>query len=187
MPSELVESFQHAIEAITAKTAVMSDKRGSDSREKTLACQEMEARQEEEPTSVATKPEVAQIVPAEDAEVIPVGEPKEKRPRERKLAAERRRQEPKNLSRAILGPQTKSTVVRRGTNHRANVARKTQTDGKRSRHTTVARLKRNIFRESWTPGDCVSRMKLAPACRKVSRRAAVTRLMIKHPQELHPE
>jgi hypothetical protein len=45
----------------------------------TMACQEMEARPEEEkPAPVDTKPEAAQQeeVPVEDAEVIPVGEPK---------------------------------------------------------------------------------------------------------------
>jgi hypothetical protein len=50
-----------------------------------MACQGMEARQEEEkPASLDTKPEAAQKeeVPAEDAEVIPVEEPKKKRRRD---------------------------------------------------------------------------------------------------------
>jgi hypothetical protein len=45
----------------------------------TMACQETEAHPEEEkPASVDTTPEAAQQeeVPMEDAEVIPVGEPK---------------------------------------------------------------------------------------------------------------
>jgi hypothetical protein len=62
----------------------------------TMACRETtEARLEEkEPTSVEAKPEVAQQqeVPVKDAEVMPVGEPKKKRRRDRKLTAERRRQ-----------------------------------------------------------------------------------------------
>jgi hypothetical protein len=46
--------------------------------EETMACQEMEARQEDKPTSLDRKPEVAEQreVPVEDAEVMPVGEPK---------------------------------------------------------------------------------------------------------------
>jgi pyruvate kinase len=50
-------------------------------REETITCQEMEARQEEEeePTSVDMKPEAArqEEVPVEDTTVIPVGEPEE--------------------------------------------------------------------------------------------------------------
>jgi hypothetical protein len=57
----------------------------------TIACQEMEPRpEEEEPTSVDRKSEVAKQreVPVENAEIMPVGEPKKKRRRARKLAAE---------------------------------------------------------------------------------------------------
>jgi hypothetical protein len=56
----------------------------------TLACQEMEARQEEEkPTSLDRKPEAAEErqVPEENAEVIPVGEPRKKRRKDREVAA----------------------------------------------------------------------------------------------------
>jgi hypothetical protein len=51
-----------------------------------MACQEMEARlEEEEPASVDMKPEVAQDekVPIEDTTVMAVGEPKKKRRRDR--------------------------------------------------------------------------------------------------------
>jgi hypothetical protein len=47
----------------------------------TMACQEMEAHQaEEEPTSADRNPEAAKQrkAPAEDAEIMPVGEPKKK-------------------------------------------------------------------------------------------------------------
>jgi hypothetical protein len=57
----------------------------TNTRKETMACQEMEARQEEEePSSVDRKPEVAEQreVPVEDTEVMPVGEPKKKRRRE---------------------------------------------------------------------------------------------------------
>jgi hypothetical protein len=53
---------------------------------KTMAFQEMEAHQEEEeePTSVDRKPEAAkqQKAPVDDAEVMPVGEPKKRRCRD---------------------------------------------------------------------------------------------------------
>jgi hypothetical protein len=80
----------------------------TNTRTETMAYQDMEAHPEEEkePTSVYRKPEVAQKqeVPVEDAEVMPVGEPKKKRRRDRKLDAECRRQEPKNTKRINGGP-----------------------------------------------------------------------------------
>jgi hypothetical protein len=50
---------------------------------KTMACQEMDARQEK-PTSLDRKPEAAEErhVPEENAEVIPVGEPRKERRRD---------------------------------------------------------------------------------------------------------
>jgi hypothetical protein len=65
---------------------------------KTMACLEMEAHEEgEEPTSADRKPEAAKQreVPVDDAEIMLVGEPKKKRRRDRKLAAEHSRQKPK--------------------------------------------------------------------------------------------
>jgi hypothetical protein len=65
----------------------------------TIACQGKEARPEvEKPTSADRKPEAAEEyeAPAQNATVIPVGEPKKKRRRDRKLAAEHRRQKPKS-------------------------------------------------------------------------------------------
>ena len=87
-------------EKLLAKWAAISDRWVSDNREETLACQEMEACQEEKPTSLDRKPEAAEQrdILVEDAEVIQVGEPKKRRG-DRKLATERRRQKPKKLSR----------------------------------------------------------------------------------------
>ena len=67
------KAWQEEMAAITGEW-------GKDSRKETLACQEMEARQEEEPISLDRNPEAAEQrdVPAEDAEVMPVGETKEK-------------------------------------------------------------------------------------------------------------
>jgi hypothetical protein len=52
---------------------------------KTMACQKMEERLEEQPTSLDRKPEATEQreVPVEDAEVMPFGEPKKKRRRDR--------------------------------------------------------------------------------------------------------
>jgi hypothetical protein len=109
--------------------------------EGTMAYQEMEARQEEEePSSAYRKPEAAQKaeVPAENAEVMPVGEPKKKRRRDRKLAAEHRRQKTNTSTRENCGPQERLAVTHRGRTRRAKMARKTQIDRKMSRRATVA-------------------------------------------------
>jgi rubrerythrin len=74
----------------------------------TMAYQEIEAHQEEEePTSADRKPKMAKQreAPVDDAEVMPVGEPKKKSRRDRKLAAEHRRQKPKTSTRENCGPQ----------------------------------------------------------------------------------
>jgi hypothetical protein len=105
-------------EAIKARTRAIRENMGTSHKEmvaviepgrntETMAYQEMEAHLEEEkPASVDRKPEVAQEqeVPAEDAEVMPVEEPKKKRRRYRKLAAERRRQKQKNSTLESCGP-----------------------------------------------------------------------------------
>jgi hypothetical protein len=80
--------------AIEGRTAAMREKRLKANmkawQDETLACQEMEARPEEKLTSVDRKPETAEErqVPEENAEVIPVGEPRNKRRKDRKLAAD---------------------------------------------------------------------------------------------------
>jgi hypothetical protein len=129
---------------------------------KTMASQEMEAHQEEEePTSPDRKPEAAQKdeIPAEDAEVMPAGEPKKKRRRDRKLAAERRRQEPKDTKRINGGPQEKLAVARRETSHRATVARQNdkRSGKKMSRRATVARRTRDTFAPNLTRRAKVAR------------------------------
>jgi hypothetical protein len=126
------------MEAIKARTATMREKLGAshmemvsafkpEIEEETMAYQEIEAHPEEEkePTSVYRKPEVAQKqeVPVEDTEVMPVGEPKKKRRRHRKLAMERGCQEPKDMKRINGGPQEKLAAARKGTTHREKVTR----------------------------------------------------------------
>jgi hypothetical protein len=103
----------------------------TNTRKETIACQEMEAHlEEEEPTSVDRKPEVAQNeeVHVEDAVVKPV-KGRKKRQRGKRQAAGRCR-EPKKVTRGICGSWMKFAVARR----------------KVSRRATVAWRKRNIFR-----------------------------------------
>jgi hypothetical protein len=114
-----------------------------------MACQGMEAHQEEEkPASLDTKPEAAQQeeVLVEDAEVILVGEPKKKRHRDRKLAVEHRRQETKTSPRENCGPQERLAVTHTGRTHCATVPRKSPIDQKMRRRKAVARHMRDIFR-----------------------------------------
>jgi hypothetical protein len=81
---------------------------GPETEVKTMACQEMEAHQEEEkPTSADWKPEAAKKrkAPVDDAEVMPVREPKKKRRRDRKLAAEHHRQKTNTSTRENCTPR----------------------------------------------------------------------------------
>jgi hypothetical protein len=144
----------------------------------TMACQGMEARQiEEKPASLDKKPEAAQQeeVPLDDAEVIPVREPKKKKRRDRKLAAEHRRQKTKTSPRENCGPQTRLAVTRRGTTRRAKVARKMQADQKMSRRATVARRKRDIVKSYLPQEKCHSRRGLTTSRTRTTHRAEVAR------------
>jgi hypothetical protein len=146
---------------------------------KTLAYRETtEARQDEEkPASADKKPEAAEEyeVPAENATLMPVGEPKKKRRRDRKLAAERRRQEPKDTKMINDGPQEKLAVARRGTTRRAKVARKTPIDRKMSCCATVARRKRDILKSHLTQEKCHPRRELLASRTRTTHRAKVAR------------
>jgi hypothetical protein len=127
-PEEIAADTKAWLEEIAAshKETVAESKPKKDI--KTTAYQEMEARQDEKkPTSMDMKPEAAQReeVPVDDAKVMPVGEPKNKRRRDRKLAAERRRQKPKDKTREKCGSQKRLAVPRRRTSRRAKLARKT--------------------------------------------------------------
>jgi hypothetical protein len=128
---------------------------------KTMACQGMEAHQEEEkPASLDMKPEVAQQeeVPVEDAEVIPVGELKKKRRRDRKLAAERRRQKTNTSTQENYGPQKRLAVAHTGSSRCGRVTRHMkETDQKVPRRATVARCIRDIFKPNMTPRAAVAR------------------------------
>jgi hypothetical protein len=113
----------------------------------TMACQEMEERLEEEkPTSLDRKPEAAEErqVPEENAEVMPVGEPKKKRRRDRNQRKMKKRTQDND------GCRRRLAVARRGTSNRAKVARKIQADRKMPRRATVAGRMRDIFRPNTT-------------------------------------
>jgi hypothetical protein len=140
----------------------------------------MEARQEErKPTSPDRKPEAAQKyeVPAENATVIPVGEPMKKRRRDRKLTAEHHRQEPKDTKKINGGLQKRLAVARRGTIRRARVAWKTPIDRKMSHRATVARRKRHIVKSYLTQEKCRPRRKLVASRTRTAHRAGVARQM----------
>ncbi|PNF32272.1 hypothetical protein B7P43_G17489 [Cryptotermes secundus] len=128
---------------------------------------------EEEPASVDRKPEAAELreVPVQDAEVMPVGEPKRKRRRDQNKGRNM-----KNSTRENCGPQKKLAVARRGTSCPLKVARQKENSRKMSQcASVVAWRRRNIFNKSWTRGNYESRMKLAATCRKISHRATVAR------------
>ncbi|PNF39393.1 hypothetical protein B7P43_G13216 [Cryptotermes secundus] len=94
----------------------------------TMACRETEARPEgEKPASANRKPEAAGLreVPIQDAEVMPVGEPKKKRRRDRK------KRNMKNSTREKSGPQKKLAAPCRKTSRRATVARRWRNDFKK--------------------------------------------------------
>jgi hypothetical protein len=76
--ARLESDRQASMRAWREEMAIMRNKWVNDNRDETLACQEMEARQEEKkPTSPDRKPEAAQKgeVPTENAEVMLVGAP----------------------------------------------------------------------------------------------------------------
>jgi hypothetical protein len=115
-----------------------------------------------------------QEVPIEDAEVMPVEEPKKKRRRDRQLATECRHQEPKDMIRINGGPPKELAVARRGTTRCVKVARKAPIDKmsrcaavawqndkrsskKMSRHATVARRTRDTLAPNMTHHAKVAR------------------------------
>jgi hypothetical protein len=108
---------------------------------------------------------------------MPVGEPKKKRRRDQKLAAEHRRQKPKTSTQENCGPQKRLAVARRGTSRRAKVARKTPIDRKMSRRATVARPKRDIVKSYLLQEKCHPRRELVTSRTRRTHRAGVARQM----------
>jgi hypothetical protein len=133
----------------------------SNTRKETMACQEMEERLEEEkPTSVDRKPEVAQEreVTVEAAVVKPVNGRK-KRQRSKWQAAARRG-EPKKLTRGDCGSRMKLATACRKVPRRA----------------TVAWRKRIILRKSSTQRNCGPRKEVTAAGIKITRCAGHRRM-----------
>jgi hypothetical protein len=116
-----------------------------------LACQEKTEfhLEEKQLTSADTKPEAAEErqVPEENATVMPVEEPKKKRRRDRRLAAECRRHKQKISTLESCGPPKELGVARRRTTRRVKVARKAPID-RMYRRAKVARHKENTVRRN---------------------------------------
>ena len=90
---------------------------------------------------------------------MPVGEPKKTRRWDRHLAAERRLQKTRNLSRKICGPHKVLAVARR-TSRRAKLVQHKQKSAKMSRRATVTRRMRGIFRPNATRSASFARHKI---------------------------
>jgi hypothetical protein len=121
--------------------------------EKSITQEEMEADAEKmEPDSEVMQSVVEhQKVPIQDATVIPVGEPKKKRRRDRNRAAERHRQKLKDFTWENCGPQKRLAVARSGSSRRGRVTRHTkEIDRKMPRRATVARRMRDTFKPNTT-------------------------------------
>jgi hypothetical protein len=133
-------------------------------QKETMACQEMETRlEEEEPTSVDTKPKVAQEEedPKEDAKVMPVGEPKKKRRKERKMAAERQCQRKERAQNQVEYWKLLA-VACRGTSQRVKEAWQTmETVRKMPSCPRIAWCKRSVGRRNHT------RAMIEPATQRV--------------------
>jgi hypothetical protein len=185
------EAIRRERVAIRAETKARREMRNASRKEaaaviepetkvKTMACHQMEAHQEEKkPTSPDRKPEAAQKteVPAENATVMPVGEPKKKRRRDRKLAAEHHGQKPKTSTRENCGPQKRLAVARSWSSRRGKVTRHTkETDRKMTRRATAAPRKRDIMRKNLAQRPSgFPRKRLIIADKKIPRRATVAR------------
>jgi hypothetical protein len=129
---------------------------------KTMACQKMKSRLEEErPTSVETKPEVEtqDEVPNVDAVVQPVKGRKRRYRGKRKAA--RLRGKPKELTRGDCGSRRKLTAACR----------------KVSRRATVARLRRDVFVKEWTQNQDGCQKKCVAHPGRLTHRTEVARKM----------
>jgi hypothetical protein len=147
-----------------------------DNREETMACQvNMEARLEEKdkPASMDMTPKVAheQGVPLEDAEEMPVGEPRKRRRDRRNLAAVRRqkREQDENLGARLRKKEQNRTLRKDGCRRNLVAARRGRT-----RRVQVAR--RNFPSTKDTTREyCGSRKGLVAAHRGTTRHAKVAR------------
>jgi hypothetical protein len=145
----------------------------SETEIKTMACQEMGAPQEEKPTSRDMKPEAAEEreVPVQDAEVMPVGEPRKEGRRNRNHRNKKKRTQGNN------GCQSRLAAARRGTSHRATVARlkDSRMDIGMFRRARVTRRKRHILKSYIKEGKCRARRELVDSRTRTTHRAKVAR------------
>jgi hypothetical protein len=109
-------------------------------------------------------------VPIEDAEVMPVGEPKKKRRRDRNQRNVKKR------TQGMDGCRRSLTVARRGTSRRVKVTRQTKRNNTRmSRRATVARRKIDIVKSYITQEKCRPRRELVASRTRTAHRAGVVR------------
>jgi hypothetical protein len=108
---------------------------------------------------------------------MPVEEPKKKRRRDRKVAAEHRRQMNERIQCQDGCRRKGLAVARRGTSCRVKVTRQTKkNDRKMSRHGTVAWRKSNIFRKIMTHGNCGPRKEVTATGIQITRCAGHKRM-----------
>jgi hypothetical protein len=153
-PEAAEQQEEVPVEDATVIPVGESEEETSNTRKETMACQEMEeCLEEEKPTSVDRKPEVAQQreVPVEDAVVKPVNGRKRRHRGKRQSAG--RREEPKKLTRGDCGSRMKLATARRKVPRRA----------------TVAWRKRIIFRKTSTQRNCGPRKEVTAAGIKFTR------------------
>jgi hypothetical protein len=140
----------------------------------TMVCQEtMEARLEVEPASVDTTPEVVhdQEVPRENAEVMPVGEPRKRCRNRRHLAAVRRQKKTdQNLDTGRRRKGQKRAQRKDGCLKNLAAARRGTT-----RRAAVARRRRNFCTQERNTIKCGPLKQLVAARKGTTRCAAVAR------------
>jgi hypothetical protein len=165
-PEATEQQEEVPVEDATVMPVIEPEEETLNTRKETMACQEMEERlDEEEPTSVDRKPEVAQQreVPNEDAVVKPVnGRMRRHRGKKRDAV---QCVEPEKPTRGICGSQSKLAAACRKVSHRATVARHMRDIFRpnKTRRATVAWRKRFIFRKSLTQRNCGQRKEVTAA------------------------
>jgi hypothetical protein len=184
------EKIAAEMEAIKARTRAIQENMGTSHKEmvaviepgrnmETIACQEMEAHPEEEKlASVDMKPEAAEQreVPIQDATVMPVREPEEQMTsvtRKDTIACQEMEEclEEEELTSVEMKPE----VAQQQEVPVDSVVKPVK--GRKKRHRGKKRAAEQCEEpKELTRGDCGSRMQLAAACRKVSRRTTVARL-----------
>jgi hypothetical protein len=176
-----MEVTQAEREAIKARTKAMREIIGASNmemvfaskpeiEEETMACRETTEAclEEEKPVSVDMKPEAAERreVPVVDVEVMPVGEPKKKRRKDRN------KRNMKNSARENCGAQKKLAVTRRRTSRRVESGTSEENQQKYVPPANSGMGQKDQFQEIFDP-----RKELAADKIRMTRHAEVVRRM----------